>query len=93
VDRCGAVESVDVWVGLGLLRKLPLREIRQNVAAAMAYSLGHMGGQRGMPTEADILAVRAQAGRMRPFRLRKSGKFGIGRLNRGLLLRQTVKCA
>jgi sugar/nucleoside kinase (ribokinase family) len=64
VDRCGAVESVDVWEGLGLLRKLPLREICQNAAAAMAYSLGHMGGQRGMPTEADILAVRAQAGRI-----------------------------
>ena len=64
VDRCGAVESVSVWVGLGLLRKLPLREVCQNAAAAMAYSLGHMGGQRGMPTEADVLTVRAEAGKI-----------------------------
>jgi ribokinase len=64
VDRCGAVESVSVWVGLGLLRKLPLQQVCQNAAAAMAYCLGHMGGQRGMPTEADILAVQALAERI-----------------------------
>jgi ribokinase len=64
VDRCGAVESVSVWLGLGLLRKLPLREICQNAAAAMAYSMARMGGQRGMPTEADILGVLAQAVRI-----------------------------
>jgi ribokinase len=57
VDRCGAIECLDVWIGLGLLRKLPMADICQTAAAAMAFSLGHMGGQRGMPTQSDVAAI------------------------------------
>jgi sugar/nucleoside kinase (ribokinase family) len=57
VDRCGAVECLDVWIGLGLIRKLPVADVSRSAVAAMAFSLGHLGGQRSMPTEADVSAI------------------------------------
>jgi ribokinase len=57
VDRCGAVECLDVWLGLGLIRNLPVADVCRNAVAAMAFSLGHLGGQRSMPTEADVSAI------------------------------------
>jgi ribokinase len=57
VDRCGAVECLGAWIGLGLIRKLPVADVCRTAAAAMAFSLGHLGGQRSMPTESDISEI------------------------------------
>jgi ribokinase len=62
VDRCGAVECLDVWIGLGLLRKLPSADVCRSAAAAMAFSISHLGAQRGMPTEPDVSAIRKELG-------------------------------
>lgn len=57
IDRCGAIECLDVWIGLGLVRELPIADVCQMAASAMAFSLGQMGGQRGMPTQSNVAAI------------------------------------
>jgi ribokinase len=57
IDRCGAVECLDAWIGLGLIRNLGVADVCRSAAAAMAFSLGHLGGQRSMPTESDVSAI------------------------------------
>jgi sugar/nucleoside kinase (ribokinase family) len=54
LDRCGAIECLETWIGLSLIQQIPLRESCRQAALAMAYSLARMGGHQGMPQRADI---------------------------------------
>src|SRR6202035_821458 len=57
LDRCGAIECLETWIGLSLIQQIPLRESCRQAAAAMAYSLARMGGHQGMPRRADIAVL------------------------------------
>jgi ribokinase len=54
LDRCGAIECLETWIGLSLIQQVPLRESCRQAAVAMAHSLARMGGHQGMPRRADI---------------------------------------
>ena len=54
LDRCGAIECLETWIGLSLIQQIPLRESCRQAAVAMAHSLARMGGHQGMPRRADI---------------------------------------
>ena len=54
LDRCGAIECLETWIGLSLIKQIPLRESCRQAALAMAHSLARMGGHQGMPRRADI---------------------------------------
>ena len=57
LDRCGAIECLETWIGLSLIQQIPLRESCRQAAVAMAYSLARMGGHQGMPRRADIAVL------------------------------------
>jgi ribokinase len=57
VDRCGAIECLETWIGLSLLQQIPLRESCRQAAVAMAHSLSRMGGHQGMPRRSEIPVV------------------------------------
>ncbi len=54
LDRCGAIECLETWIGLSLIQQIPLGESCRQAALAMAHSLARMGGHQGMPRRADI---------------------------------------
>jgi ribokinase len=54
LDRCGAIECLETWIGLSLIKQIPLGESCRQAALAMAHSLARMGGQQGMPRRTDI---------------------------------------
>jgi ribokinase len=54
IDRCGATECLETWIGLSLIRHIPLSEACAEAILAMAYSLSRMGGHLGMPRRSDI---------------------------------------
>jgi ribokinase len=54
VDRCGATECLETWIGLALIRRLPLSEACREASFAMAHSLGHVGGHKGMPYPSEV---------------------------------------
>jgi ribokinase len=55
VDRCGATECLETWIGLALIRNLKLSEACREASLAMAHSLSHMGGHQGMPYRSEVL--------------------------------------
>jgi ribokinase len=57
LDRCGAIECLETWIGLSLIQQIPLRESCRQAAVAMAYSLARMGGHQGMPRRSDIAVL------------------------------------
>jgi ribokinase len=54
VDRCGATECLETWIGLALIRNIKLSEACREASFAMAHSLIHMGGHLGMPYRSEI---------------------------------------
>jgi ribokinase len=54
VDRCGATECLETWIGLALIRNIRLSEACREASFAMAHSLGHMGGHGGMPYRSEV---------------------------------------
>jgi len=54
VDRCGATECLETWIGLALIRNIKLSEACREASLAMAHSLSHMGGHLGMPYRSEI---------------------------------------
>jgi ribokinase len=54
VDRCGATECLETWIGLALIRNLSLSEACREASFAMAHSLSHMGGHKGMPYRSEV---------------------------------------
>jgi ribokinase len=54
VDRCGATECLETWMGLALIRNLPLAKACREASFAMAHSLSHMGGHKGMPYRSEV---------------------------------------
>jgi ribokinase len=54
VDRCGATECLETWIGLALIRNIKLSEACREASFAMAHSLSHMGGHLGMPYPSEI---------------------------------------
>ena len=54
VDRCGATECLETWLGLALVRNIRLSEACREASFAMAHSLSHMGGHQGMPYRSEI---------------------------------------
>jgi ribokinase len=54
VDRCGATECLETWIGLALIRNLRLADACREASFAMAHSLSHMGGHLGMPYRSEI---------------------------------------
>jgi ribokinase len=58
IDRCGATECLETWIGLALIRNQPLSEACREASFAMAHSLGHVGGHKGMPYPSEISVSR-----------------------------------
>jgi ribokinase len=54
IDRCGATECLETWLGLALIRNLSLAEACREASLAMAHSLAHMGGHNGMPYPSEL---------------------------------------
>jgi ribokinase len=54
IDRCGATECLETWIGLALIRNVPLSEACREASFAMAHSLSHMGGHHGMPYPSEV---------------------------------------
>jgi ribokinase len=54
VDRCGATECLEAWIGLALIRNIRLSEACREASFAMAHSLSHMGGHKGMPYRSEV---------------------------------------
>jgi ribokinase len=54
IDRCGATECLETWIGLSLIRQKSLAEACEEAILAMAYSLSRMGGHHSMPRRSDI---------------------------------------
>ena len=54
IDRCGATECLETWVGLALIRNISLSEACREASFAMAHSLSHMGGHEGMPYRSEL---------------------------------------
>jgi ribokinase len=57
LDRCGATECLETWIGLALIRNVSLSEACREASFAMAHSLTHMGGHKGMPYRSEVLTV------------------------------------
>jgi ribokinase len=54
VDRYGATECLETWIGLALIRNIGLAEACREASFAMAHSLSHMGGHQGMPYRSEV---------------------------------------